>query len=172
MRNVVLRVLLVLVASGTMNRIVSSFCIRNAVQTMSRNKYSAKKNTNIFEPKIQNLYDILSDRGVISIGDAKELLGSGKIRVNERYVSNGEARYSSDCNIEVENVPLLPTPVVAVYHKPVGIHCTNKDPWDRTSLEYLSNTWPFLKRMHAVVSNIFGMLLKAFTNSIVGEAGC
>ena len=41
-------------------------------------------------------------------------------------------------------------PLLAVYNKPVGIHCTMSDPWGRSSLSQLGAEHAYLQAMHPV----------------------
>jgi hypothetical protein len=46
------------------------------------------------------------------------------------------------------------SPVLAVYHKPVGMQSTMRDEWGRDNLGKLLHNWPFGKSMHPVVRMI------------------
>lgn len=74
------------------------------------------------------------------------------------------------------------SPVMAVFHKPVGVQSTMKDEWGRESLGKLLHNWPFGKSMHPVVSkhsiikyrvyNIIGLYNVSLYICYIGSIGC
>lgn len=93
---------------------------------------------------------IISNRGLGSRKDVLKILKQGRVSVNGRTIRKGSEKFSEDILLEVDGLPLDKIPLLAVYNKPHGIHCTMKDPWGRKSLENLSLQYPFLKTMHPV----------------------
>ena len=65
-------------------------------------------------------------------------------------VRSGAERFPIDVIVEVNGVESHGIPLLAVYHKPVGVHCTMRDPWGRECLDKLHLTYPYLEKMHPV----------------------
>ena len=67
-----------------------------------------------------------------------------------KVIRGGAERFPIDVIVEVDGVESHGIPLLAVYHKPVDIHCTMRDPWGRDCLDKLHLTYPYLSKMHPV----------------------
>lgn len=116
-------------------------------------KYHKTRHSIIYdlEPKEQPLYSIIVGRGHGGAAEAKEKISRGLVSVDGTVTRGTRKRWSTDAVIEISGNALPPVPMLAVYHKPVGVQCTTDDPWGRDSLKELLPRWPFLSSMHPVV---------------------
>lgn len=115
-------------------------------------KYFRSRHSIMYDlaPKDRALQAILSDRGHGSWPDAVHKMKKGLVAVNGKIVKN-KKKCSTDAHIEINGEVVEPVPMLAIYHKPVGVQCTTEDPWGRESLKELLPRWPFLQSMHPVV---------------------
>jgi hypothetical protein len=118
-------------------------------------KYAPSKHSIMHDlqpkPKLK-LTDILTYRG------HQDLIKftTTSIVINGLPVSAKDAmRYkqSQEASICLDGAAVEPVPLLAVFHKPVSVQCTTRDPQDRESLKELIPKWPFLASMHPVVSS-------------------
>lgn len=93
---------------------------------------------------------ILSNRGVGSRNDVSKLLRQGRVKINGEVVLGGANKYPSNVEVDIDGQIITSVPILALYHKPIGVISTMGDPWGRDGLEELSLDWPFLKTMHPV----------------------
>lgn len=101
--------------------------------------------------KRQRIERIISNRGVGSRKEVQKLLKQGRVKVNGKLVRSSSEHFSSDCMIEVDEEEIVAVPLLALYHKPVGVVSTMNDgKWGRDSLQQLQEDHPFLKTMHPV----------------------
>lgn len=70
--------------------------------------------------------------------------------INGQVIKSGADKYPIDVTVEIDGVLVTEIPLLAVYYKPLGVHSTMRDNWNRASLEELSLEYPFLKTMHPV----------------------
>lgn len=100
--------------------------------------------------KLQRIERILSNRGLGSRSEVSKWFRRGVVKIDDKTIRSGASRFAEDTLIHVEGKPSYGTPLLAVYNKPVGVHCTMKDSWNRECLENLHVEHPFLKFMHPV----------------------
>ena len=98
----------------------------------------------------QRLERIISNRGIGSRNDVAKLLKQGRISINGKIVYSGSDKYPNDIIVEVDGIESKPIPLLAIYHKPVGIHSVMRDPWGRGNLAELVREYPYLKSLHPV----------------------
>lgn len=68
-------------------------------------------------------------------------------------IRNGADKFQIDAQLFIDGEEILGVPLLACYHKPVGVHSAmGEDKWGRENLDKLSLQYPFLKSMHPVVS--------------------
>ena len=70
--------------------------------------------------------------------------------VNGKVVRSGASKFPVDAMIEVDGVGTQETPLLAIYHKPVGVLSTMKDEWNRECLKDIHVMYPWMKNMHPV----------------------
>eukprot|EP01038_Epipyxis_sp_PR26KG_P006880 gene6880-9426_t len=99
---------------------------------------------------IQRIDRIIANRGVGTRSEVTTLFRQGKVKINGKVIRSPSERIRVDAEIEVNGVTSRETPLIAVYHKPVGIHSTVGDPWGRPSLLEVKNSIPVLQNMHPV----------------------
>lgn len=97
------------------------------------------------------LRNIVMARGSLSLLETEDLIINGKVLVKLKKEKKVDLKLSIDADIKVDGKDLPIVPTLALYHKPVGVHCTMKDNWGRECLDKLQLSWPFLKYMHPVV---------------------
>jgi 23S rRNA pseudouridine2605 synthase len=101
--------------------------------------------------KPMRLERIISNRGVASRNDVAKLLKQGRVTVDGEVVRKGAARYPVNIRgLCVDDEPVDPLPLLAAFHKPVGVHSTMGDPRNRDNLADLCLEYPFLKSLHPV----------------------
>jgi 23S rRNA pseudouridine2605 synthase len=96
---------------------------------------------------------IISNRGVGSRKEIQALLKQGRVSINSEgtVVRCGAHKYDVNVKVFVDGVVIAPIPLLACYHKPVGVVSTMSDGrWGRENLATLKENWPFLKSMHPV----------------------
>lgn len=103
------------------------------------------------QAKRQRIERIISNRGVGSRKEVQKLLKQGRVKVNGKLVRSSSEQFPSDCVVEVDEEEIVAVPLLALYHKPVGVVSTMNDgKWGRESLQQLQEDFPFLKTMHPV----------------------
>jgi len=101
--------------------------------------------------KLQRLERIISNRGVGSRNEVSKLFKEGRVKVNGKVIRSGADKYPVSIEVEIDGETITGVPLLAIYHKPVGVHSTMNDGrWGRESLQELSLEYPFLKTMHPV----------------------
>ena len=98
----------------------------------------------------QRLERIISNRGVGSRNDVAKLFKAGRVSIDGKIIKSGAEKYPIDVTVEIDGEIVTGVPLLAVYYKPLGVHSTMKDNWNRQSLEELSLEYPYLKSMHPV----------------------
>ena len=93
---------------------------------------------------------IISNRGVGSRNDVAKLFKAGRVSIDGKIIKSGAEKYPIDVTVEIDGEIVTGVPLLAVYYKPLGVHSTMKDNWNRQSLEELSLEYPYLKSMHPV----------------------
>jgi len=100
--------------------------------------------------ELQRIERIVSNRGVGSRTEVSRLFRQGKVMVDGRVIRSGAEKISIYATITVEGRELQGPSLLAVYNKPVGVHCTMSDPWNRLCLNSLLKDYSFLSTMHPV----------------------
>ena len=118
-------------------------CITTTTQHRPRTKLGATGTT-------QRLERIISNRGVGSRNDVAKLFKAGRVSIDGKIIKSGAEKYPIDVTVEIDGTSVTGVPLLAVYYKPLGVHSTMKDNWNRQSLEELSLEYPYLKSMHPV----------------------
>lgn len=116
----------------------------------SLTRLMAQKKSSSGAAKLQRLDRVLSNRGVGSRNEVSKLLKQGRVSIDGEVVVAGADKYPADVRVEIDGEVSEGVPLLAVYHKPVGVHSVLADPWSRESLADLAGSWPFLKTMHPV----------------------
>jgi pseudouridine synthase len=98
----------------------------------------------------QRVERILSNRGVGSRSEVSKMLRQGRVKVEGKIIKSGSVRFHEDAEFALDDVVIVSVPLIAIYHKPAGVHCTMADPQDRRSLADLDKRYAFLKSMHPV----------------------
>jgi 16S rRNA U516 pseudouridylate synthase RsuA-like enzyme len=121
----------------------SLFASRQTVQSKSTAVWSN-------DSKQQRLERIISNRGIGSRNDVSKLFKQGRVSVNGKVIRSGADKYSTDVVVEIDGQSITGVPLLAIFHKPTGVHSTMKDNWGRQGLEELALEYPFMKAMHPV----------------------
>ena len=110
------------------------------------------KSTKIWsnDAKQQRLERIISNRGVGSRNDVSKLFKQGRVSIDGKVIRSGSDKYSTDVTVEIDGQSIIGVPLLAVFHKPTGVHSTMKDNWGRQGLEELALEYPYMKAMHPV----------------------
>ena len=100
--------------------------------------------------KQQRLERIISNRGVGSRNDVSKLFKQGRVSIDGKVIRSGSDKYSTDVVVEIDGQSIIGVPLLAIFHKPTGMHSTMKDNWGRQGLEELALEYPYMKAMHPV----------------------
>jgi hypothetical protein len=100
--------------------------------------------------KFHRIERIISNRGVGSRSEVTKLLKRGKVEVAGKIVRSGAAKFSKDTVVTIDGKASYETPLLVVYHKPVGVHSTMRDEWNRECLKDVEDEFPVLRGMHPV----------------------
>jgi hypothetical protein len=100
-------------------------------------KYSSEISKHSFQLRMKGDYDdtllrlerIVSNRGGISRTESSKLIQQGKIWVDNKVIKSGSKRFPMNSNISVNGKVLPLLPLIAAFHKPVGMLSTIGDPW-------------------------------------------
>ena len=87
------------------------------------------------DSKQQRLERIISNRGVGSRNDVSKLFRQGRVSIDGKVIRSGADKYSTDVTVEIDGQSIIAIPLLAVFHKPTGMHSTMKDNWGRQGLE-------------------------------------
>jgi len=101
-------------------------------------------------PRSQRIERILSNRGVGSRSEVAKMIRQGRVKVYGKVIRSGSLRFHDDLEVALDEIVVPNVPLLAIYHKPVGVHCTMDDPQNRESLVELDKRYAFLKSMHPV----------------------
>jgi len=99
---------------------------------------------------LQRLERIVANRGVGTRTEVQKLFKAGRVSVGGKVVRSGADKYPVTVAVQIDGVDVTGVPLLAVYFKPLGVHSTMRDNWNRQSLEELALEYPFLKTMHPV----------------------
>jgi len=99
---------------------------------------------------IYRLERIISNRGAGSRKEVAAMIGKGRVSVDGNLVKSTKRKFRADVRIEIDGMSIPDVPLLAAYHKPLGVHSTMGDPWGRLNLEDIVQKYPFLKSMHPV----------------------
>eukprot|EP00310_Coccolithus_braarudii_P021503 CAMPEP_0183333620 /NCGR_PEP_ID=MMETSP0164_2-20130417/2495_1 /TAXON_ID=221442 /ORGANISM="Coccolithus pelagicus ssp braarudi, Strain PLY182g" /LENGTH=293 /DNA_ID=CAMNT_0025502609 /DNA_START=22 /DNA_END=903 /DNA_ORIENTATION=- len=94
---------------------------------------------------------LLAERGVGSRKDADRLIRAGEVEIDGEVLGKSDAKrkVSWECTPIVCGEPYAPPPLLAAYHKPVGVFSTMRDERGRPSLSHvLPESWR--KQMHPI----------------------
>ncbi|MEE2787786.1 MAG: pseudouridine synthase [Myxococcota bacterium] len=83
----------------------------------------------------KRLDQILVHRGLGSRSEVKKFIRRGLIEVDGDICSENTRKFSSAVCIRVQGELLPDVPKLLVWHKPVGVICTTRDPWGRRDLD-------------------------------------
>jgi pseudouridine synthase len=116
------------------------------------NKEIRQSSTKVWSNDIkqQRLERIISNRGVGSRNDVSKLFKQGRVSINGKVIRSGSDKYSTDVVVEIDGQSIIGVPLLAIFHKPTGMHSTMKDNWGRQGLEELALEYPYMKAMHPV----------------------
>ena len=88
---------------------------------------------------------ILSSRGLGTRKDIQRLLKAGRISVDGVIVRKKDCKISQNARIEMDGTIVHALPFLVLWHKPLGVVCTLRDPLGRRDL---SAVMPFEWRAH------------------------
>ena len=101
--------------------------------------------------KLQRIERIIANRGVGSRKEVAQLIRAGRVKVGGKVILSGADRFPLSTAVDIEGMgEVVGVPLLAVYHKPVGVVSTMADNWNRASLSELQLEYGFLKTMHPV----------------------
>lgn len=101
--------------------------------------------------KLQRIERIIANRGVGSRKEVSALFRQGRVKVNGVVIRSGADRFPLSTKIDIDGVGAIEkVPLLALFHKPVGVVSTMSDDWGRNSLAELQLEFPYLKSMHPV----------------------
>ena len=101
--------------------------------------------------KLQRIERIIANRGVGSRKEVAQLIRAGRVKVGGKVILSGADRFPLSTAVEIDGMgDVVGVPLLAVYHKPVGVVSTMADNWNRASLSELQLEYGFLKTMHPV----------------------
>eukprot|EP01039_Chlorochromonas_danica_P007577 gene7577-8377_t len=133
--------------------------------------------------ELQRIDRILSNRNLGSRKDVTSLLRQGRVKVllgqGNKVVRSGAEKFPVNILLSIDNRTVAPTPWLAVFHKPVGMHSTVGDAFGRLNLESVYENNPFFKSLHPVGrldADTSGLLLFSshgqLTNSLLDPNTC
>ena len=129
--------------------IQSNYCLIRRINNIHNKCYFSIKSTS---NKIvhQRLERIISNRGLGSRNEVAKLFKQGRISIQNKIIYSGADKYPINIEVEVDGEVSKPIPLLAIYHKPIGIHSVMRDPWGRGTLKELALEYPYLKSLHPV----------------------
>jgi 16S rRNA U516 pseudouridylate synthase RsuA-like enzyme len=95
---------------------------------------------------------VLTNRGVGSRKEITLLIRTNSVVVNDEPVHNISKHIPYDSKIVIKGKCVHEVPLIALYHKPISVQSTLRDPWNRSCLDDLYKQNSFLEHMHPVVS--------------------
>lgn len=102
--------------------------------------------------RMERIDKILASRGIKSRSEASKLLQQGRVQVNGRVVRGRGDKFPCNVKIQVSSTELPQLPVLAAYHKPLGVLSSIGDPWNRPNLsQVIEKHQEILSQMHPVV---------------------
>ena len=154
MRLIVLAVLAMMMFSGVVRGYVRpnlfSVARISSKEVPSKHIFKQKALRAVGAKKMHRLERIISNRGLGSRGEVGKMLKQGLVVIEGKVVKSGKAKYPIDVEVEVDGEAVNEIPLMACYHKPVGVHSTLSDNWGRADLQDLQEQFTFLKTMHPV----------------------
>ena len=114
----------------------------------------------------KRLAKAISDSGYCSRRDAEKLITDGRVTVDGEIINTPAFNVTDGSSIAVDGTPIASkvTPKLWLYHKPVGLMTTHKDPQNRpTVFEHLPRALPRVISVGRLDINSEGLLL--LTNS-------
>ena len=96
----------------------------------------------------QRLERIISNRGIGSRNEVAKLFKQGRVSIDGKVVYSGANKYPVNIEVKIDDEISKPIPLLAIYHKPIGVHSVMRDPWGRGTLAELALEYPFLKSLH------------------------
>jgi len=79
------------------------------------------------------------------------MIRRGRVKVNGNIIKSGSMKFKiNQENITIDNIILHSIPLLIIYNKPIGIHSTIGDPYNRLNLLSLYNEYSYLQYMHPV----------------------
>ena len=79
------------------------------------------------------------------------MIRHGRVKVNGKVIKSGTTKMKiNQDNITLDDILLPSIPLLMIYNKPVGVHSTIGDPYQRLNLQSLHDTYPILQHMHPV----------------------
>lgn len=76
---------------------------------------------------LHRLERILANRGLGTRSEVASIIQHGRCKVDGKVIKSGAARFVVSTTIEVDGVPYPPVPLLAIFHKPVGVECTMRE---------------------------------------------
>ncbi|MBU0550343.1 pseudouridine synthase [Myxococcota bacterium] len=109
---------------------------------------------------------LLSERG---LGTRKQLRGwikRGRVSVNGEVTHDPGHQISGDEALTFDGAPLTPPPPILLYHKPLGVHSTLKDPQGRACLDDICATHPLYHPVGRLDAETEGLLLLSLDGAL------
>eukprot|EP00981_Chlorochromonas_danica_P010902 scaffold3532_cov182-Ochromonas_danica.AAC.5 len=111
--------------------------------------------------ELQRIDRILSNRNLGSRKDVTSLLRQGRVKVllgqGNKVVRSGAEKFPVNILLSIDNRTVAPTPWLAVFHKPVGMH--RADDHDDTPFPHVSHlNKVFVSIVYSTVGDAFGRL--------------
>jgi 23S rRNA pseudouridine2605 synthase len=105
----------------------------------------------INDNKEQRIERIISNRGGGSRSEVSAMIRHGRVKVNGRVIRSGSLKIKiNHDNITVDDIILQSIPLLMIYNKPIGVHSTIGDPYNRLNLLSLYDECSYLQHMHPV----------------------
>ncbi len=90
---------------------------------------------------MQRLDKLLSQAGIGSRSELRQIIRAGRVCVNGVTVRSPEEKQDSTVEITVDGVPIIVGKIYLMMHKPQGFICSTIDPKERTVLELVPQPW-------------------------------
>jgi 16S rRNA U516 pseudouridylate synthase RsuA-like enzyme len=102
--------------------------------------------------KLERIDKLLSMRGAGTRSEVDAFLKQGRVFVDGNVIKKRGTRLPIETHIAINDKVYHSVPVLAVFHKPMGMISSMQDKWERMDLSKVEESYPFLKSMHPVVS--------------------
>lgn len=94
---------------------------------------------------------ILSNRGIGSRSQVNKLIQQGSIKINNKVITSPSKKFPTNVIIDINGHGVSKQiPLLYAFHKPLNMHSTVTDPWNRTNLEDVIMKYSVLKPFHPV----------------------